>query len=771
MIHLRWNRHLPVLLFAGLMIGLYSDPLFFRRNFGGRDLTAYNLAMEKSVHDAWSRGRLPVWQPEISGGRPLLPNPNAGALYPVRALLAPLPLPLAVRISPVLHWMAAGIGMIVFALSLKRSRLAAWLAGVTYAFSGVAVGEVFSPHIQPGLTLLPWIVWAAQRRSGSSASRLLLLSFLLALDMLAADIFTITLAVACAALWIALEEDSGHSLRAFGRLGLAIVLALLAAAPQIVATALWIPLTNRAVLGMKLGEVLLFSIHPWRLVEFIIPFPFGPTWRGAVLEMWGWSIFGGKAMGVFSTLYAGAFVVFAVGVAWKSRERGARFARVVLVTALLASVVPSLRPSGWASLSSPLPLRAPEKLAVTIMLALALLSAIAFDAWNQRPRRLGWAIGVGGVLAAISLLAAVFPEAAGPLAVSATSGDAAMARLAGKHLPKAFVEAGLLWMMTVVALDRLGAREKSNAFLAVALLTLVPILSNRKIARSFPEQDIFTPTAFARLVARRDPEGAFRTLDESLFRRSSPLEEAQYSGALSEIEFSRRTWYHLTPLLFGRGTVFNEDFDSGDLSRVESLRKVSAIAAGFRDSDSLFGGLALRFGIRYRDQDPVAGYRPIGGDALQVWDEHIAAYPDVRLLERWSEVPGPVEAFRSIARLRSGEIVIEDGASQRGAAAPGLVHVLQRSAERLVVDVEAIDPGWLFVLRAYWPYRSIDLDGKPVEAFPAQLAFCAVPIPPGRHRLQWKENIPGFGLSRWGPVLFGAIAAGLAIAHSRRRKP
>ena len=36
------------------------------------------------MHDSWARGQIPVWYPSVSGGRPLLPNPNAGVFYPVR---------------------------------------------------------------------------------------------------------------------------------------------------------------------------------------------------------------------------------------------------------------------------------------------------------------------------------------------------------------------------------------------------------------------------------------------------------------------------------------------------------------------------------------------------------------------------------------------------------------------------------------------------------------------------------------------------------------
>ncbi|MEP6995721.1 MAG: hypothetical protein ABI968_14460, partial [Acidobacteriota bacterium] len=449
---------------------------------------------------------------------------------------------------------------------------------------------------------------------------------------------------------------------------------------------------------------------------------------------------------------------------------GARFARSVLVLALAVSVVPSILPGSWGMWSSPLPLRNPEKLAVAIAFALAMFAALAFDAWGLRPRRLRWAIGIGGVLAAAALGCAALPEAAGGLAILAIRGDPNLASVAARHLPAALCEAGVLWMATVIALDRLGSPRRPGWALAVAILTLVPIVANRKIARSYRQEEIFAPTAFARSLARRDPEGAYRTLDESLFRGPSAVERAQYSGALSDLEFSRRVWHYQTPALFGRGTVFNEDFDNGDLSRVESLRKVSHIAAGFRDSEAFFGAMALRFGIRFRDQDALAGYHSTGGDALQIWDEHRHALPDIRLLDRWREVPEPVSAFRSIANLQQGEAVIESGATREGVSGDGSVQVLHRSAERLALETQSGAPGWLFVLRAFWPYREILLDGNPVEAYPAQLAFCAVPIPPGRHRLNWEERVPGLQFSGWGPVLYGIIASGLLATHVRRRK-
>ena len=72
---------IPGTLFVLLVLAVWADPLFFRRSFAGRDLIAYNLPMEKTIHDAYARGEWPLWSPNISGGRPLLPNPNAGAVF------------------------------------------------------------------------------------------------------------------------------------------------------------------------------------------------------------------------------------------------------------------------------------------------------------------------------------------------------------------------------------------------------------------------------------------------------------------------------------------------------------------------------------------------------------------------------------------------------------------------------------------------------------------------------------------------------------------
>ncbi len=764
------KRALPGALFLLLVVAVYADPLFFRRNFAGRDPLAYHYPVEKAIHDAYARGRLPVWMAEISGGRPLLANPNVGALYPLRPLLAPLPFPFVLRLFPILHWAAAGIGMLVLLRSIAVSRAGAWIGAVTYVFSGVSVSEVFYPNIHPGMTLLPWVLWGVRRRGSSAARKTLTLSIFFALLFLAGDVFTIALALLASVFLVFLEQESAERIRTFAALAGAVGLAALLAAPQILATALWIPETNRAVLGMRLHDVVQFSISPFRLFEFLIPFPFGSTWELDRTQIWGFPLFRGKAVGFFTSLYAGALAVIALVVTRRSRLPGARFARVVLMTGLVLSVLPSLLPSRWGKIPSPLPLRYPEKFAVVLVLALSILTGLAFELIRRFPVRRRWTIAVGATLALLALLVVLFPEPYGWLAVSLIGADPSLAKVAAERLPGALAEGGLLWIVTVIALDNLGRGTRPALLLSLVVLTLVPIVANRRIALTFREQTLFSPTLFAQFLRRADPEGAFRTVAESSYRPASRMEEAQLGSDFAQIELTRRSWDHYTHALWGRGTVFNFDYDGGDLSRIESLRRISSVAAGYRDAGAFFGLFALRWGTRLRDQEPLPGYQRIRAGSLEVWDEHKRAYPDIRLAEKWREEKSALAALNALPRLADGEIVIESDSFGRGAARSGKVSIIEKTPERLLLETIAPDPAWLFVLRAYWNHRSVLLDGESVEYFPAQLAFSAVRIPAGRHQIEWREQAPGWEISRWGPVLFFFVAALLLEGDRRRRR-
>ena len=769
----------PAILFVLLVVAAYSDPLWTRRNFGGRDVLGGLLPMEFAVHDAYSRGRLPVWAADISGGRPLLANPNTSALYPIRAALAVFPFPFAMRVFPVLHWILAGLGALALLSQLRASKAGAWIGAVTFAFSGVIVSEVFYTNHMGGVVLLPWIVWALARRWKTRAGQIVALSALFGVDFLAGEVFTMGMAIAACALWILVEEEKSRRWTMLRRLAASVALGVLIGAPQLLATYLWIPETDRAIRGVLLRDAVAFSVSPLRLFEFLVPYPFGTTWKVDPAELWALPVFHGKGIGLFATLYCGGLALLAAVASRLGRPRvkakgakppsppprGARFTWYLLAGSLALAVVPSLVPSWLGDLPSPVALRSPEKFGVAVSLAMALAAGLFFERLRGGAVKLSWILAVGGGLALLAALTAVAPGFTAAAAELLAGVDAKAASRAASLFPAAVAEGGLLWMATAIAVDLLRRNTPRASAAALAIATLVPVAANRKIAQAYPEDVLLGPTPIARLVRKQDPEGAFRVLSEAGYQPSE-LDKREFETDPGGNDAFRRNWLFFTQALWKYGTVLNTDFDSGNLSRAESLRRLSFVE-GYWSSPAFFGSLALKWGVRYRDQLELPGWRPFGGNAVQAWDVLDSALPDIRLAERWHERPGPAEAMEILGKLPEGDIVLESGGSADGSARPGKVRVLERSPEQLRLETESPDPMWLFVLRGFWPHRTVRLDGRDAPVVPAQLAFSGMAVPAGRHRIDWRERVPGGSLSRWGPVLYLLLAGGLALAEPR----
>ncbi len=755
-------RFAPAALFAVLVMLVYAEPLVTRRSFVGRDLLPYGLPLERAVHEAWSRGRVPVWSEDVSGGRPLLPNPNAGVFYPIRPLLSVVSFPTAMRLFPVFHWMFAGWGMLALLGALGGSREARWIAAATYAFSGVIVSEVFYLPLQAGAALQPWALWVLVRPGASFGGRAVGLGAVYGLMFLAGDAVSIGIALLAAAAWVAFEVSGSQRRESAAAVAVGLSLGALFAAPQLAATALLAPETRRAVSGFSVGEALNYSVSPWRLLELAVPYPFGDAWNLDGSGNWGREVF----RWFFATLYCGAFALMAMLL--PRRSRGGRFTAALFAATAILATAGTFVPRAWHALPSPVPLRYPEKLAVGLTLALAVQAGLGFDRIAGSPRRgARLALAVAGALALLAAASTLAPAAAKSFA-SALGAAPREAAVAPRRLPAALAEAGLGWSATFLALGLLGSAPPSRRLTAAVLLAFVPILATRRIVRTERDDLTFAPTAFARANALRDPAGVFRTVDASRYRPPSDLD--RMIGDPDSSAYYRRSWYFHTSSLWDRGTVFNSDLDVGDLSRVESLRRVSSYAAAGPGGASLFTAVSLRFAIRYRDQAPLPGFVRFGGDALQDWDESPAAEPDVRLVSRWREAADSVSALSMLPELSVGEVVLETGRPGAGSARPGSIRWLERSPERMALETSSPDAGWLFVLRGFWDHRAVRVDGRPVEPVPAQLAFTSVPVPAGEHRILWEEKIPGIRASAFGPP-FACAAAAILLRRRRSGAP
>jgi len=132
--------------------------------------------------------------------------------------------------------------------------------------------------------------------------------------------------------------------------------------------------------------------------------------------------------------------------------------------------------------------------------------------------------------------------------------------------------------------------------------------------------------------------------------------------------------------------------------------------------------------------------------------ENMSALPRVRIASRVIGVADQKAAKRRIWHFgRSGhihkskrnDVVLEPAAD--GTEPPKLTHseqkfgsvtiVKQPDPDRLVLDVQLEQPGYVFVADTYYPGWRATVDGEIAPIFPANLAFRAVYVPQGKHRV------------------------------------
>jgi len=141
---------LPLVVFVG-------PALFGHLMAPGDDLTQ-NLPLRMLVGSDLRAGHLPLWNPYIWSGTPLLAGFNAGALYPATLLFAVLPAGLAWSIGQALTYALAGTGVLLLVRRLGVGALPAWLAGFSFAWSGFMMAQLRHIGLVEGMAWAGWIL-------------------------------------------------------------------------------------------------------------------------------------------------------------------------------------------------------------------------------------------------------------------------------------------------------------------------------------------------------------------------------------------------------------------------------------------------------------------------------------------------------------------------------------------------------------------------------------------------------------------------------------
>jgi len=123
---------LPVLLCLGWVLTLFAPVLSPAVALANRDVPVFDLPLRSAFRDLAAHG-LPVWNPWLHGGQPILSNPSYGAFYPPSWLVFAVSPTYALSLMAILHAAVAFAGGWRLARHFGCGRAAAALGAVGYS--------------------------------------------------------------------------------------------------------------------------------------------------------------------------------------------------------------------------------------------------------------------------------------------------------------------------------------------------------------------------------------------------------------------------------------------------------------------------------------------------------------------------------------------------------------------------------------------------------------------------------------------------------------
>ncbi|HEU0024048.1 MAG TPA: YfhO family protein [Thermoleophilaceae bacterium] len=769
---------LALILFAPAVVGgkvlSGGDALLFHTPFADidhpftqRSNAAISDAMwvfnpdQLQVRDALRSGRLPIWTPELSAGRPLLAAQQSAPLFPLNWLAVVFPYWESQVWIAVLKLTLAALGAFLFCRALGLGAAPALLGGVTFGFATYMVIWLAHPHSNAYL-LIPWLFLLAERLSTRGrAVDLAALGFVLGLAFLGGHPESALIVTLPAAAWIVFRLASSGlpSGEVWRRLGLA---------------------TGAGVLGLAIGAVMLLPFlealgqsndtsRGGDPLDFkaILSVVFPEYWhrpdRGQQLTLDEPSNF------LERTAYFGALpTLFALAGLFARRPPASQvFFAALGGTALLIAF-----DSGPVNdLVREIPVLAAAQLNRMLIL-LAFAGAVLAAYGLQRllegtpgeRRRMLWA---GCLVAFLPPLAWL---AANPSDLGAGGGvlDGLLQRGASLTGDQAALWSVLRWLLVagaaavVLAIFVLRPRHRQLLAGAAVALATIDLLAmgfgfHPAVERTYVDPE---PPPAIEAMRRLTAEGGRVAGNENDLGPNTAtrfgLSDAR-SHDLPVIERYQRLWSALggaSGETGGQRALVDER--APETPKLLSLFGVRAFVTGGRGLDK------LGYPVAYAGPDGIVARNP-------------EAVPRAFVAYDWRPSPSldAAVAVTAVDETRSAvERPVIEGAGpppERGPA-PSVARIHDEADTSLSVTVDARAPGQLILLDTFYPGWRAEVDGRETRIRPANAAFRAVEVPAGRHevRFSYRPASVYAGLALTLAALLGV--AGVAALHWRRRR-
>jgi hypothetical protein len=740
-------------------------------HLGGPGLALGDFAEGYARHRAflktslWEHGAMPFWNPYNFSGHPFVGDLLLAPFYPTMALYLLLPQGAALFLDLAVHLVLGSLGARAWCRRLGIGWLGAGVAGLLYLSTPAWVGHTWAGHLQhvQALAWTPWMLWTAETWLRGEARRRWLPGVLVVGALVGSGgvpvawMSLLFLPLYLGVRWLALRRAADPAPAALWRVmlgaGVQAVLGLVLAAPHWLPAALYTRHCGR--IEMAAHVVASDALTPAGLLAAVLP-ELLPRVSTVDYQAFEWYGYPGLVMLAFAAL---ALLVTGVR-RWLPLLILCLLALVMAVgptlgiTSLLTTLIP-----GYGQLRCHC-----RELYLTLLFLLPLAGAGAELLWNEvrgqdESKRLRWGLVALAVLLAVALPLRLWAAGAAPSPWVGLILAALLGALAWRPHPW---QLGLLLLLHAADVSSAGRALARHADVERWSFTSRPgvdeiLLADDGWYRFWGSEEVVNPNHGV-ILQRRSILG---------YENQFPARYARYIARVAQLPSSLATT-HLSPGLI-------------DLMEDPFPFEILGLRYGFRTTCEREPPPAGATG-----QGPPPGAGP-GGPPGEgpLRDLPLAAQgsPDAhreQACEHWEVVENPDPFPRAVLVSdlqwiedpeQALERVVDPGFDPRrqavveaqpawpaatgpAADATRVISVEDQGPNRIVVELEAAEQVLLVLSEQYLPGWSARSEAGPLPVQRADYLLRAVPVPPGRHRVELSYWPPGLGVG----LLLGLLA-------------
>ncbi len=279
----------PAFLLALAVTAPFAKVLGSGRTLYGSDFLAYFYPIKRFIFDHFqATGSIPLWNPYLFSGTPIIANIQASMFYPLGFLYYLIPADKAYLYSTILHSILAAVFMYAFVRSLRTSRSGAFLSGFIFASNGYFMAHIYAGHLSfvQNYIWIPLILFFAIKMEIGKLKYVVAGGLVLGVQILGGFpqiAFYTLLAVSLLSLYCGWRESSQRGFHFLGKIAAATLILFAVgfstAAIQIVPTYEFSRLSTRAG-GVDYEFATMDSFPPMNLLTFLFPLVFGSPVEG-----------------------------------------------------------------------------------------------------------------------------------------------------------------------------------------------------------------------------------------------------------------------------------------------------------------------------------------------------------------------------------------------------------------------------------------------------------------------------------------------------------